>query len=115
MMGPMMMGRGPIGPSMMGPGMMGPGMMGPGMMGPGMTGPGMMGFGMRQINLNLSANDVKSYFERWVAFSGNSHIKVGSVAETNADTVSVDIVTTDKDGLVQHFDVDRRTGMFRPG
>jgi hypothetical protein len=75
----------------------------------------MMGFAMRQANLNLSANDVKSYFERWVAFAGNPHIKLGSVTEANADTVRVDIVTTDKDGLVQRYDVDRHTGLFRPG
>jgi len=102
----------------MGPGMMGgygPGMMmGPGMMGG--YGPGMMGWrwGNQQTNLNLSPDDVKGYFQNWIAFSGNPHIKVGNVAEKNADTVTADIVTTDKEGLVQRYEVDRRTGWLRP-
>ena len=93
---------------MMGPGMMGPGMMGQGMMG--MIGPGMMG---QQANLNLTANDVRAYLERWVAMSGNSRIKVGPVTERNDNTVSADIVTTDRDALVQRFSVDRSTGIYR--
>jgi hypothetical protein len=120
--GPGMMGGYGVGPGMMGGyGMMGRGMMGGYGMGPGMMGPNMMGPGMmdwrgdyRQFDLNLSANDVKNYFERVLAFRGNPHVKVGSVAEMDANTVSVDIVTTDKEGLVQRFNVDRRTGMFRP-
>lgn len=105
MMGPGMMG---MGPGMMGPGMMG---MGPGMMGQGMMGPGMM-MG-QQANLNLSANDVKTYFERWVAMSGNPRVKVGPVTERNDNTITADIVTTDKDALVQRFAVDRNTGTYR--
>ncbi len=109
MMGPGMMG---MGPGMMGPGMMGmgPGMMGQGMMGQGM-GPGMM-MG-QQANLNLTANDVKTYFERWVAMSGNPRVKVGPVTERNDNTITADIVTTDKDALVQRFAVDRNTGTYR--
>lgn len=98
---------------MMGPGMMG---MGPGMMGQGMMGQGMMGPGMmmgQQANLNLSANDVKTYFERWVAMSGNPRVKVGPVTEQNDNTITADIVTTDKDALVQRFAVDRNTGTYR--
>jgi hypothetical protein len=101
MMGPGMMG---MGPGMMGPGMMG---MGQGMMGQGMMGPGMM-MG-QQANLNLTANDVKTYFERWVAMSGNPRVKVGTVTERNDNTITADIVTTDKDALVQRFAVDRNT------
>ena len=93
---------------MMGPGMMG---MGQGMMGQGMMGPGMM-MG-QQANLNLSANDVKTYFERWVAMSGNPRVKVGPVTERNDNTITADIVTTDKDALVQRFAVDRNTGTYR--
>lgn len=108
----MMMGGGMMGPGMMGGYGMGPGMM----MGRGMMGPGMMGWGWdyRQLNLNLSANDVKAFFERMLVLRGNPHVKVGTVTEKDANTVSVDIVTTDKDGLVQRFNVDRRTGTFRP-
>jgi hypothetical protein len=141
MMGPGMMGPGMMGPGMMGPGMMGPGMMGPGMMGPGMMGPGMMGQGMgpgmvmgpmmgmgpgmmgppmmgwgwgaQPVNLNLSANDVQSHLERWIAMTGNPHVKVGSVTEKD-DTITAEIVTTGQGDLVQRFAVDRRTGMYSP-
>ena len=110
----------------MGPGMMGPGMgygygMGPGTMGPGMgygygMGPGMMGwgYGPQPVDLNLSANDVKSYLERWVASMGNPNLKAGPVTEKDSSTISADIVTTDKDALVQRFSVDRHTGFWRP-
>ncbi len=96
------------GMGMMGQGMMGPGMMGQGMMG--MMGSGMMG---QQANLNLTANDVKGYLERWVAMSGNPRIKVGPVTERNDNTISADIVTTERDALVQRFSVDRSTGIYR--
>ena len=125
MMGPMMMGSYPMGgmmggyPMMMGPMMMSGypmmgGMMGPGMMmGPNMMmGSGMMGGGVQTTNLNLSANDVTSYLGRWVTMTGNPHLKVGSVTEKDANTITADIVTTDKDALVQRFNVDRHTGVY---
>lgn len=110
---PGMMGM--MGPGMMG-GMMGPGMMGPGMMGNGMMGPGMMmgqGWGGQQANLNLSAKDVTAYLERWVTMSGNPRLKVGPVAERDAHTITADIVTTDRGALVQRFEIDRNTGVYR--
>ena len=123
---------GGYGPGMMGPGMMGPGMMGPGMMGPGMMGPGMMGYGMmggcnpnmmgwgygpqqpQQTNLNLSTNDVKAYLDRYVATLGNPHLKSGPVTEKDSNTITADIVTTDKEALAQRFNVDRHTGYWQP-
>ena len=113
-MGPMMGGY-PMG-GMMGPMMMGGYPMG-GMMGPMMMGPNMMGWGggapqTVPANLNLSANDVTAYLGRWIAMSGNPHIKVGSVTEKDANTITADIVTTDKDALVQRFNVDRHTGVY---
>ena len=128
----MMCGRGPsmmygqgYGPGMMGPGMMGPGMMngpgygqgyGLGMMGPGMMGPG---YGMhrpggfhRWRDRNISVDDAKNYFERWVASQGNSRLKLGEVKEKDADTITVDIVTKDN-SLVQRFQVNRHNGVFR--
>ena len=119
------------GPGMMygwgqGPGMMhgwghGPGMMygsgyGPGMMyGPG-YGPGMMGPGWQssQGALNISPDDAKNYFERWIATQGNARLKVGEVKAKDADTIIVDIVTKDN-SLVQRFIVNRRNGFYRPG
>jgi hypothetical protein len=131
-----------MGPGMMGPSMMagygygrGPGMMGPNMMagygygtGPGMMGPNMMGgygFGMGarmmgpqwnggQTALNLSAADAKNYFESWLAWQGNPNLKLGSVTEKDADTIVVDIITKDKDALVQRFALNRHTGLVQP-
>lgn len=94
---------------MMGPGMMG-GMMGPGMMGYGMMGPG---YGGQQTALNLSVNDVRAYLERWVAMNGNPHVKVGAVTQRDANTIVGDIVTADKDALVQRFAFDRNSGVLQ--
>ena len=129
-----MMGGCPMMGGMMGsgmPGMMGSGygmqgMMGQGMpmMGSGMggmmgmgcpwCGPGMMGSGYAtpQVNVNLSVSDVTSYLERWVA--GNPNIKVANVAEKDANTITADIVTKDKDALVQRYTFDRRSGFYQP-
>lgn len=117
MMGPGMMGYGMGSGMMMGQGM-GPGMMGHGMMGQGtglgmMMGPGMGMYGTMQPVMNLTANDVKVNFERWVATTGNPNIKVGNVAEKDANTITADIVTKEN-SLVQQFTVDRRSGFYRP-
>ena len=118
--GPGMMGRYAMGPGMMGgygyamdPRMMGPNMMGG--YGYGM-GPWMMGpqWNNNQTALNLSADDVRNYFERWLAWQGNPRVKVGDVSEKDVDTITVDIVTTDKDGLTQRFPVNRHTGFTQP-
>ncbi len=131
MMGP---GYGP-GPGMMGGGY-GPGyMMGPGY-GPayggwpymmrgygGGYGPGMMGgYGYHgyhgnqgyqgyQGNLNLSTDQVKQYLEQTMR---NPHLKVGDVKEKDADTIVADIVTKDKDALVQRLDFNRHNGFIQP-
>jgi hypothetical protein len=118
MMGSGMQGMG--GPGMQG--MMGQGMQG--MMGSGMQGmmgmgcpwcgPGMMGSGYAtpQVNVNLSVSDVTSYLERWAA--GNPNIKVANVVEKDANTITADILTKDKDALVQRYTFDRRTGFYHP-
>ena len=123
MMGGMMGSGMPMmgsGMPMMGSGMQG--MMGQGMptMGTGMgmgcpwCGPGMMGSGYAtpQVNVNLSVSDVTSYLERWVA--GNPNIKVANVVEKDANTITADIVTKDKDALVQRYTFDRRSGFYQP-
>jgi len=112
----------PQGGQMMGPGMMSgwncPMMMGSGMMQGSrmMMGPGMMmnrGNNSRRTDLNLSVNDVKGDLEQWVAAMGNSHVKAGSVIEKDANTITADVVTTDKGSLAQRFTVDRRTGTWQ--
>ena len=113
MMGAGMQGMG--GCPMMG-GMMGSGQGMQGMMGMGCPwcGPGMMGSGYAtpQVNVNLSVSDVTSYLERWVA--GNPNIKVANVVEKDANTITADILTKDKDALVQRYTFDRRTGFYHP-
>ena len=112
---------GGYGPGMMGgyghQGMMGGGY-GPGygMMGGYSPGPMMGGSGYYggQANLNLTTENVKNYLERMIAIGGNTHLKVGDVKEKDADMIVADIVTKDKDALVQRFVVDRHTGFYRP-
>ena len=41
-------------------------------------------------------------------------VKVGEVKEKDTDTITADIVTKDKDALVQRFEVNRHTGFYRP-
>ena len=95
------------------PGAMGPGMMGPGMMGP-MMGSGMMGwYGQPQANLNLSVDDVRGSVERWIAMTGNPRLKPGKVTATNADTITAEVVTVDKEALVQRYAVNRHTGYWQ--
>lgn len=137
-MDPGMMGQGAwhTGPHMMSPdemhemmehmgGMMGhrmpmqPGMMAPGM-GPGMmdqrTGPDMGGWsgleGRRVVPMmQLSTDDVRGFFERYLESLGNARLKVGNVAAVDNDTITADIVTVD-DSLVESFEVDRHTGVI---
>jgi hypothetical protein len=99
-----------------GPGMMGggPWMMGHhGMM---MYGPGAAARPSASAGaLNLSVDDVRRNMTDWLARMGNPHLKVGQVAQAGPDTISAEVVTADKGGLVQRYVVDRRTGQFRPG
>lgn len=119
--GPGMMGGGYA----MGPGMMAGGYgygMGPWMMGPGYAGgygfgmmPSMFGpYGSGRAPSNLSVDDVKNYFQRSLAFQGNPHLKLGTVTEKDADTITADIVTADKAGLVQRFALNRHSGFIQP-
>jgi hypothetical protein len=110
-MGPWMMGRGMMGGYgyAMGPWMMGPGVSGFGYgMGPWMMAP------YRTNRADLSTADVTNYFERWLAWQGNPRLKLGMVTEKDADTITADIVTADKDALVQRFAVNRHTGFIQP-
>ena len=117
MMGSGMQGMGGPGmQGMMGQGMpmMGSGMQGMMGMGCPWCGPGMMGSGyaIPQPSLNLSTDDVKNYLERWV--TGNPNIKVANVVEQDANTITADIVTSDKGGLVQRYTFDRQNGYYHP-
>ncbi|HVV60710.1 MAG TPA: hypothetical protein VHD14_03030 [Pseudolabrys sp.] len=115
----------PYGPGGYGPGY---GMMGGdgyGMMGGGYGlgwmmrgyGPGqgmMWGYGgdysASQTDLKLSADDVKKYLERMIR---NPNLKVGEVKEKDADTISAEVVTKEKDVVVQRFSFNRHNGFYR--
>ena len=64
-------------------------------------------------DLNLTTDNVKNYFERWLAWQGNPRLMVGDVKEKDADTIVADIVTKDN-SLVQRFIVNRHNGYFQP-
>jgi len=79
-----------------------------------MMGNGMMGwYRAPQSNLNLSVDDVRASLERWIASMGNPRLKPGRVVATDADTITADVVTVDKDALVQRFAVNRHTGYWQ--
>jgi hypothetical protein len=120
-------GGGGYGPGygMMGDGY-GPGMMGGGF-GPGYGngyGPGMMnGYGPGyhgqrnyggQVNVELTPDNVKNYFEHMIAEQGNPRLTVGDVKEKDANIITADIVTKEGNVLVQRFAVDRHKGFYRP-
>ena len=63
-------------------------------------------------DLNLTADQVKTRMERWLAFRGNPHLKLGDVKEQDANIITADVVTKDN-SLVEHFVVDRHTGFVR--
>ena len=100
-----------------GPGMMGDGYghgYGRGMMngyGPGYHGQGNYG---GQVNVELTPDNVKNYFERLIAEQGNPRLTVGDVKEKDADIITADIVTKEGNVLVQRFAVDRHKGFYRP-
>jgi hypothetical protein len=111
----MMRGQGMGEPGMMGQAM-GPGMMGAGgmqaMMAPGMAGRGLMGMRVTHVQ-NLTTDDVRYFFRRWLEREGNPRLKLGKVEQTDEDTIVAEIVTVD-DSLVQRFKVDRHSGEVQP-
>jgi hypothetical protein len=126
---------GPVQAQPYGPGMMGPGYR-PGMMrgyGPECPRWGMGGAGPRWMHggggwgrgpgygpgwnapagdLKLTVADVKTRFERWLAWRGNSRLTLGEIKEKDADTIVADIVTKDN-SLVERFSINRHDGYFQ--
>jgi hypothetical protein len=79
-------------------------------------GPGMMygygpGYHGSQGDMKLTTDQVKSYLEQMIR---NPNLKVGDVKEKDADTIVADIVTKDKDALVQRLDFNRHNGFVQP-
>ncbi len=112
-MGPGMMGQG----YGMGPGMMGQGYgMGPRMMGPGYgTGQGQQPWASPRVTprMDLSTDDVRSYFQDQLANEGNKRLKVGKVEALDDNTIEAQIETVDG-SLVASYKVDRHTGAIAP-
>lgn len=63
-------------------------------------------------DLNLSTAQAKTLVEASLLRAGNPRLKVGPVKEKDADTITVDVVTTDN-SLVARREVDRHTGHMR--
>jgi hypothetical protein len=78
-------------------------------------GPGMMyGYGAGQANqtdLNLTADQVKQYLGQMIR---NPNLKVGDVKEKDADTIVAEVITKDKDALVQRLQFNRHNGFVQP-
>jgi hypothetical protein len=113
-----MRGMGPAGP-LMGPSMMAPGQMAPGMMGQGM-GPGMGHRGMTgpmgglriTPSMHLTTDDVRHSLEHHLTQHGFEHLKVGEVTQTDPDTITADVVTTEG-SLAVRLQVDTHTGWIK--
>ena len=76
-------------------------------------GPGMMyGYASaNQGNLNLTADQVKQYLGQMIR---NPNLKVGDVKEKDADIIVAEIVTKEKEALVQRLDFNRHNGFVQP-
>jgi len=110
MMGPHMMGRDMRAPDMM---RMMPGQQGTTdpMRSPyGMSAGGGPGHRMVVVPArHLSVEDVRHFFEHWLADAGNQRLKVGEVREVDDNRIAADIVTQEG-ALVDRFEVDRHMG-----
>jgi hypothetical protein len=71
-------------------------------------GPGYYG---NQTDMKLTADRVKQYLQQTMR---NPNLKVGEVKEKDADTIVAEIVTKDKDVLVQRLDFNRHNGFIQP-
>jgi len=129
MMGGGMMNSGMMDRKMMDGGMMNSGMMGRKMMDGGMMNSGMMGrshkklnhkmthspafFDSRNLNKNLSAEDIRKILNGHLAFMGNKRLKVGDITKQEDGAFLAEIDTVD-DSLVRRLRVDPKTGGMRP-
>lgn len=60
---------------------------------------------------HLSAEDVSHHLEHRLKQAGNPRLQIGDVSETDVDTVTAEIVTTDG-SLVERLQVDRHSGVI---
>lgn len=85
----------------------------PGMMG-GMMGQarGAMGLGVVMPNRNVSVEDVRDHFDRFLQAQGNPRLKLGAVKDVDKDSIVAEIVTADG-SLADRFSVNRRSGVIQ--
>ncbi len=86
------------------------------MMGPGYgMNPGQQPWAAPRVSprMDLSTDDVRSYFEGQLAAGGNKRLKVGKVEALDDNTIEAQIVTVDG-SLVESYKVDRHTGAIAP-
>jgi len=103
----------------------GPGMMqgqmhgeGQGMMqgtgyGHGSNGSGDCQNGGQALTTPLTVDDVRANLQKHIEWKGNDRLKVGTVIETDANTITAEIVTID-DSLVHKIQIDKATGRHTP-
>jgi len=107
----------------------GPGMMqgqmhgegqGPGMMQGNGYGHGHGGYGSggcqnggQALDAPLTVDDVRANLQKHIEWQGNDRLKVGTVIETDANTITAEIVTVD-DSLVRKVQIDKNTGRHTP-
>jgi hypothetical protein len=63
--------------------------------------------------MDLSTDDIRSYFEGQLAAGGNKRLKLGKVEALDDNTIEAQIVTVDG-SLVASYKVDRHTGAIVP-
>ncbi|MDP2357020.1 MAG: peptidoglycan-binding domain-containing protein [Beijerinckiaceae bacterium] len=109
-----MSGAMPMQPGMMMCPMM-TGMMGqqPGMMGDmGRPARGAAGLGVVMPSRNVSVEDVREHFERYIQAEGNPRVKLGAVNDLDSGSIVAEIVTVDG-SVADRFSVNRRSGIIQ--
>jgi hypothetical protein len=74
----------------------------------------MYGYGPGQANqtdLNLTVDQVKQYLGQMIR---NPNLKIVEVKEKDADTIVAEVITKDKDALVQRLQFNRHNGFVQP-
>jgi hypothetical protein len=61
----------------------------------------------------LTIDDVRANLQKHLEWRGNDRLKVGTVVETDANTITAEIVTVD-DSLVRKIQIDKTTGRHIP-
>ncbi|WP_130025911.1 hypothetical protein [Pandoraea sp. XY-2] len=62
----------------------------------------------------MSVDQVRNNMDGWLKRMGNARVKLGKVVERDADTITADVVTAEKDVIVQRYEVNRHSGFVRP-